>query len=61
MDDPGSDVTNRARVGSHTASDVRRIASLMHFIHAWRTCSPRSYSYTECLALRDARGADDER
>ena len=33
MDGTGSGVTDRIRIGSHTASDVRKIASRMHCTH----------------------------
>ena len=36
MDGTGSGVTNRVRIGSHTASDVRRIPSRMHCTHTPR-------------------------
>ena len=32
MDGTGSGVTNRVRIGSRTVSDVRRIASRMHWL-----------------------------
>ena len=38
MDGTGSGVTNRIRIGSHTASDVRKIASRMHCTHT--LCEP---------------------
>lgn len=37
MDGTGSGVTNRIRIGSHTASDARKIASRMHWTHTPRT------------------------
>lgn len=33
MDGAGSGVTNRIPIGSHTASDVRKVASRMHCAH----------------------------
>ena len=37
MDCTGSGVTRRVLIGSHTASDVRRIASRMHCTYTPRT------------------------
>ena len=37
MDGTGSGVMNRIRIGSHTASDARKIASRMHCTHTPRT------------------------
>ena len=38
MDGTGFDVTNRIRIGSHTASDVRKTASRMHCTYT--LCEP---------------------
>ena len=37
MDGTGSGVMNRIRIGSHTTSDARKIASRMHCTHTPRT------------------------